>query len=321
MRTSADRWGIVATVKAPAADILNWAAYHIEAGAHRLFIYLDAPCPEARDLLARHPKIRIFDCDEAYWAQRRKGGKPEKHQVRQTMNATRAYRRQTKGLDWLIHMDVDEFLWSETDLGEVLGALPETAHCARAYPIEALAGGDGTAFKSHIAAGANQLSIAERVYPTYGEYLSGGFLSHSQGKLFVRPGLEQAQFRIHNIYTEQGENPGQAILNGVDLCHLHAADWDAWIAHYRYRLEKGAYRSELKPIRPRHQGGVTLHDLLSAIEEDPGTAGLKAFFEEVCADTPALRARLQAEGLLCLRDLQLEDKRQKQFPEFGQRLF
>jgi hypothetical protein len=311
-----DTWGIVATVKAPALDLLNWAAYHLDAGAHRIFIYLDAPCPEARDLLAQHPKIRVIDCDDAHWTQRRKAGKPSKHQVRQTLNATRTYRRQSRDLDWLIHMDVDEFLWSDTPLSQILARLPGTSRCARALPIEVLAGGDGTAFKGHIPSGPDRRRLAEALYPTFGAHLLGGFLSHVQGKLFVRPGLEQAQLRIHNVILPDGENPGQTILPDVDLCHLHAEDWDSWIHHFRYRLERGSYRSELKPALPRAQGGLTVHELLSAIEAEDGEQGLRTFFDEVCADTPDLRARLKQRGLLRIRDLRLSEKRTLHFPAF-----
>ncbi len=317
MGNSVVKWGIVSTIKAPGEDLLTWAAYHLDAGAHRLFIYLDAPCPEARDLLAQHAKIRVFDCDDASWAHRRKAGKPEKHQVRQTLNATRAYRRQSKDLAWLIHMDVDEFLWSETPLCETLGKLPETILCARVQPIEALAGGDGTAFKGLIPKGPESGTLTGRIYPTYGEHLLGGFLSHTQGKVFVRPGQENATLRIHNFYSGPQENPAQTVLSDVDLCHLHARDWDSWISHYRYRIQKGSYRSEMRPARPREMGGVTLHELLSLLETENGTAGLRVFFEEVCADTPALRARLEAEGYLRIRSLGLAQKLQKHFPDFG----
>jgi hypothetical protein len=311
----ADTWGIVATIKAPAEDLLAWAAYHLDAGAQRIFNYLDAPCPDAHDVLVRHPKIRVIDCDEGHWRKRRKAGKPQKHQVRQTLNATRAYRRQCKGLDWLIHIDVDEFLWSETPLSRILGDLPQTTKCARVFPIEVLAGGDSTAFKGHIESGPERRRISEALYPTYGTHLLGGFLSHVQGKLFVRPGLEEAQLRIHNLILPDGENPAQAILPGVDLCHLHARDWDSWITHYRYRLEKGSYRPELKPALPRTKGGLSVHELLSAIEAEDGEQGLRAFFEEVCADRPALRTRLKQRNLLRLRDLRLGEKRSAHFPD------
>lgn len=314
--TAKDRWGIVSTIKAPPEDILNFAAYHLEAGAHRLFIYLDAPCPKARALLKAHPKIRVFDCDDKSWQQRRKGGKPAAHQVRQSLNATRAYRRQSGDLMWLTHIDVDEFLWADSTISDILGALPETTICARSRPIEALADGD-TAFKGFIPNGPERGAIVGRLYPQYGDHLKGGFLSHVQGKLFVRTGLSDLNFRIHNVYQGKIENPGSQELPAVDLCHLHATDWKHWQSHYRYRLEKGSYRETLKPARPRDNGGLTMFELLNIIETEDGLNGLRSFFDEVCKDTPALRARLEREGLLRLRALHLTSTRRKHFPDFA----
>lgn len=315
MTKPADRWGIVSTIKAPGAQILNFAAYHLEAGAHRLFIYLDAPCPEVRHLLKAHPKIRVVDCDDPSWQQRRKGGKPAKHQQRQTLNATRAYRRQSDDLEWLTHIDVDEFLWADRSIAQILAELPQTTLNARARPIEALAGA-GSAFKGFIS-GSERKNIVGRVYPQYGEYLKGGFLSHVQGKIFVRTGLPDLSFRIHNIYQGKDENPGGQELPEVDLCHFHAHNWDQWLSQYRYRLKQGSYRAELEPAWSRETGGITKHELLSEIEASEGTSGLRAFFDEVCKDSPKLRRKLEAEGLLRLRDLRIEEARQKHFPKFG----
>ena len=36
-------WGSVAKILAPTLNVLGFAAYHLYAGAHRLFIYLDDP--------------------------------------------------------------------------------------------------------------------------------------------------------------------------------------------------------------------------------------------------------------------------------------
>lgn len=316
------KWGIVATIKAPAQDILDFAAYHLEAGAHRLFLYLDAPCPRARPLLKAHPKIRVFDCDDASWQRRRKGGKPAKHQVRQSLNATRAYRRQAADLDWLAHIDVDEFLWANSSIGTLLAALPQTTLAARARPIEALAG-DATAFKGHIPKGPERGTIVGRLYPRYGEHMRGGFLSHVQGKIFVRTGLPDISFRIHNFFQDAGkspedrlENPATTELPALELCHLHARDWPHWLAHYRFRLERGSYRADLSPARPRDKDGINLHELLSAIEAEEGEPGLRAFYDEVCGDSPALRQRLEQEGLLRIRMLNRAATRQKHFPSF-----
>lgn len=307
-------WALAATIKAPLRDILDFAAYHLDLGAHRLFLYLDDPDPATISALKPHPKIRVFACDAAYW--RRLGRKrPPKHQLRQTANATHAYARASDA-DWMIHIDVDEFLWPEEPLSDLLGRLDAATLCARVRPMEALAG-DPSLFKGFVPAGPSREAAVERLYPNFGRHVKGGFLSHLAGKLFVRTGLGPVTVKIHNVFRDDEMNPGQAELADVALCHCHARSWEDWIAAFRYRHEKGAYRAELAPNRPREAGGLTLHEVLGHIEADQGEAGLRAFFDEVCAASPDLCRRLETEGLLRRCDLRLDAKRRAQFPEFG----
>ena len=138
---SAPKWGVVATIKAPVRDILDFCAHHIDIGAHRLFIYLDDNNEEAYRILSDHPKVRPTLTDDAYW--KRLGMKRRaKHQSRQFENARHAYGR-AHDVDWLTHIDVDEFLWP---LGRPLNAqladLPSECLCTRIRPVEALAGAD-----------------------------------------------------------------------------------------------------------------------------------------------------------------------------------
>lgn len=292
-------WGIVATIKADTPAILRFVAYHLELGAHRIYVYLDAPNPDAQEALRNHPKTRVVRCDEGYW-RRHNGGRPDMHQPRQTFNATRAYRR-ANDVDWLIHMDVDEFLVPQSTIAGQLEAQPDSIQCARARPMELLAGGDPqqeAAFKTFIPAGRQREETVSALYPTFGQHLKGGFLSHIAGKLFVRTGIEGLKFRIHNAFLNGKTNPNHAEMPDLHLAHFHAADWDSWYAHFAYRLREGSYRADLGPARARDRGGITMHELFSMIHEDAGEAGLRAFFEEVCADTTALRKRLQDHGHL-----------------------
>lgn len=306
------RWGLVATIKAPLDEILGFAAHHLDLGAHRLFIFLDDADERARETLAAHPRIRVFACDAAHW--RRLGRKrPAKHQVRQSANATFAYERAGQ-VDWLIHMDVDEFLWPEGDgVTAQLAALADDTLCARVRPVEQLCG-DGTLFKAFIPPGPEREAIVARLYPRFGRYVKGGFLSHLAGKLFVRTGLGPLRIRIHNIFRGDEMNPGEVEMDHMALCHCHAGSWEQWVAAYRYRLEKGSYRADLAPARPREKGGLTLHEVLTAIEADSGEAGLRAFFDEIGAADADVRQRLRSAGLLRHCDLELARKRRKHFP-------
>lgn len=310
-----EKWGLVTTVKAPTSAMLDFAAHHIELGAHRLYIYLDEPDPAGFSLLKAHPKIRVFTCDAAHW-RKLSGNRPDKHQVRQTRNATHTYARPAE-VDWLAHIDVDEFLWPQRPVGALLSALPSDAKCARIRPIESLSG-NGIAFKAFIPAGPQREQIVQRLYPTFGRYVKGGFLSHLAGKLFVRTGLPDVTFRIHNIFQAGNSNPGEIPLDSIDLCHCHAATWDHFFAAYRFRLTQGSYRADLSPARAADDTGLTLHQLFTLIEQDQGADGLRRLYDELCADTPDRRRSLQTEGLLRLCDLDLAAKRRKHFPNFDE---
>ncbi|MEM6939813.1 MAG: glycosyltransferase family 2 protein [Pseudomonadota bacterium] len=280
------RWGICTTTHAPTRDILHFAAFHLEAGAHRIYLYLDAPNPDALAHLDAHPKIRAILCDDARW----RGRRPQKHQVRQSQNATHAYRRKQE-VGWLIHMDVDEFLIAQRPIAQILQDLPKDTALTRVRPMEGLAG-DGTAFKSFMPPGPERARLTRMLYPTFGAHLTAGFLSHVAGKIFVRTGLKDVRFQIHNAFQADAQLQGPSTTAGLDLAHCHAKSWEDWIAAFSFRLAKGAYRTPDK-------GCSQLHELLSHLHQSKGAAGLSAFFDEVVADTPALRARLTRHG--CLR--------------------
>ena len=285
------KWGIVSTIKAPLRDIATFAAHHLDLGAHRLLIYLDDANQDAVDRLSQHPRIHIELADEAHW---RRPRRPTKHQVRQTQNARHAYRHKADDLDWLAHIDVDEFLLPGNPLEDQLEALSAECTCARVRPIEALSS-EGvrdippgqTCFKAMARDRATRNAQTGAIYPTYGAQLNGGFLSHVAGKLFIRTGLDEVDVRIHNVIISGQQNPGQQEFEATELCHMHAPSLTDWLARFRYRLENGSYRPDLAPTRTRESGGLTMHELFTFILEHEGEAGLHAFYDEVCRATPA----------------------------------
>jgi hypothetical protein len=60
---------------------------------------------------------------------------------------------------------------------------------------------------------------------------------------------------------------------------------------------------------------MSLHDLLSLLHTDAGDAGLRQFYDEVVRDSPTMRARLDAHGLLRIVDLDLATIARKHFPD------
>ncbi|MEC7257247.1 MAG: glycosyltransferase family 2 protein, partial [Pseudomonadota bacterium] len=213
--------------------------------------------------------------------------------------------------------DTDEFLWPETSVAEALAALPDHARTARVRPAEALAPdtpdayAPATAFKAmHIDRAARDRSTV-RLYPDYAAHIDDGFLSHVAGKIFLRTGMEDIDFRIHNARQGDAQNPGPADLDGVALLHCHATGYADWRARFDYRHTHGAYRAELGRKGP---SGMTLHAFFAAILDSEGESGLRRFHDSLCKATPDHCAALQVEGLLRIHDLQLAQKRARHFP-------
>lgn len=314
MPKSDTTWGVVATIKASPRDTLTFAAHHLELGAHRIHIYLDAPDEVAFAHLKTHPKVRVTTCDDAYWT---KWGKdrPDMHQPRQSLNATRCYRRRPE-VDWLAHIDVDEFLWPKQPLDQILGSVPSDVVCLRARPQEQLAG-PGNWFKGFIPPGPERASVIKDVFPTYGSFVKGGFLSHVAGKVIVRTGLDKIGIRIHNAFQGGKTQVPSTDSPEVALLHCHAKDWTDWRRSLAFRRSKGAYRASLPPNKARDKGGLSMHELLATLEEKEGETGLRAFYDEMNATTPEGRQRLAERDLLFQYELDLDQKLGKHFPDFG----
>ncbi len=306
-------WGIVSTVRGPTDDILRFVAHHLDLGVDHMYLYLDEPNPDTLETLRSYPRIRIRNCDAAFW-QRRRRDRPDTHQVRQTYHASYTYRK--NHVDWLAHIDLDEFLWSEDAIEHVLRGIPADQNIARVRPIEAMAGGQDL-YKAHIPRGPEREALVQSLYPNYGAFVLGGFLSHVQGKLFVRTGLEKINFRIHNVFQNKELVKHSIELPQIDLCHRHAPDWDHWFAHWRFRLERGSYRPGMSPNAPRELGGLNMNELLTWIEAEHGLDGLRAFYDEMSGADPAVHARLAAQGLIKHRPLNLDAKVAKHFPGSG----
>lgn len=302
------RWGVVSTIKAPLPEIARFAAHHLDLGASEIHIHLDTPDPEAEGLLARNPKVHVIQCDDAYWAAQEKP-RMKGHEMRQVHNATRVLRACAGTLDLLAHIDVDEFLLPQAPLNHILAGMSRSAAYARIHPAEALAREDGPpqAFKlTHKGAGQRKI-VLQDVYPTFGLHLYGGFLSHSSGKVFARPGIPDTRLGIHTLRYAGEEASNVVTLSDVHLAHLHAPNWQHFLDHLPHRLTEGSYR---KRERKTEMGQG---ELLRFLAEEDGEAGLRALFDEVCADTPELRARLASRNMLIEADLDLDAKVQKYF--------
>ena len=305
------RWGVVSTIRAETRDIARFAAWHLDLGADAITIYLDDPQPGQRAALTR-PKVTIIETDATHWQHRRK--RPDTHQLRQAANASRDWRR--CDLDWLVHIDVDEYLLPPAPMTAILAALPDDCALAHFPPVEQLSDGKKGvgAFKKTAKAAGHPSRVLREIYPTFGPYLRGGFLSHLEGKFALRAGFsprpDQVRFGIHGAFLGGEPITNRVHLPDVPIGHAHAPDWASFLRHLDFRREHGSYRN-------RDGSGFKFAEVLDLLINSEGEDGLRHLFQEVAEATPDLLSRLAAHDMVLHYDLDLDGALARHYPELA----
>ncbi|QYK41483.1 MAG: glycosyltransferase family 2 protein [Paracoccaceae bacterium] len=289
-------WGLVATVKAPADQVLAFVAHHLSLGASQIWLHFDDPADPAADRAARLPRVTAIRCDDAYW-QGLIGRRPGKHQLRQSRNAERVYA--TAHLPWIAHIDVDEFLCPARPVAEVLAAVQRDRPLLRMAPWEALhdpALPDDIFTARHFRGpmrGPEMEALRRAAFGDHADLLAAGSLSHAVGKCFYRTGVPGLQPRIHTAVMNGEKMNGGAFSADIRLLHFHAQDPAAWHARLAFRRTRGAYSFNLP---------------LMAFLGTATEAEVAAFYDRTQVAHPAVLADLRAAGALFECDLHLRSK-------------
>lgn len=310
------RWATVSTIRAPLDAIARFAAWHLDLGAETIHVYLDRPDPATEAFFEPHAAVRLTICDAAWW--RDKPRAPLKsHRLRQAFNASHCYRRAT--VDWLAHLDVDEFLLPSRPLADMLAEVPADAACARVAPAEMLAQPDPwngpVHFKRTRRAAGHSRAVLEEVYPEIGAWLPEGFLSYTGAKVIARTGLDGIRFGIHTLWHQGRQVANAADLTGASVGHAHAPSWEVFERHLGFRLTEGSYQK-------KSPDSMELKDIVDMLLAEGGTPALRRFYDAVNSADPALVARLAAHDMLVTARLDLDDRVSRRFgplpePEAG----
>jgi hypothetical protein len=289
-------WSLVATVKAPEEKVLAFAAYHLSLGADHLWLYLDDPEQPVPALLASHPRVTVTLCDEAHWA--RVGKKrPPAHQNRQAQNARYAYREKVTS-DWIVHIDVDEFLLTPRPIAAILDDTPPETIVMKLEPFEAMHDPllPDDIFTSREFRGALRHEFWPRRRAALGPYrkvIRDGMLSHSVGKVIYRTRIPGLLPRLHTVMIDKVFVKTPDWHPEMKLLHFHAQDKPAWLAAVPFRMTKGAYQ-----FRPELQAFLA--------EATPDE--IDKFYRRTQILPVGLRDELVKDGRVILADLGLRAK-------------
>ena len=289
-------WSLVATVKAPEEKVLAFAAYHLSLGADHLWLFFDDPSQPIPGLLARHPRVTVTLCDDDHWL-RACNRRPPQHQNRQTQNARLTY-RELVTTDWIVHIDVDEFLLTPRPIAAILDDTPEDTIAMRLEPFEAMHDPllPDDIYTAREFRGALRHEYWPRRRAALGPYrkvIRDGMLSHSVGKTIYRTRVPGLLPRLHAVMVNKVMVAPPSWQPEIRLLHFHAQDKAAWLAAVPFRITKGAYQ-----FRPE----------LQAFLAEASPEEVDKFYRRTQILPFDLRDVLVTDGRLLIVDLGLREK-------------
>jgi hypothetical protein len=289
-------WGVVATMKAPEEKVLAFVAHHLALGADHLWLFFDDPSQPIPDLLARHPRVTVTPCDEGHWL-RACNRRPPQHQNRQTQNARLTY-RELVTTEWIVHIDVDEFLLTPRPIAAILDDTPADTIAMRLEPFEAmhdplLPDDIYTAREFRGALRHEHWPKRRAALGPYRKVIRDGILSHSVGKTMYRTRVPGLLPRLHAVMVDKVMVTPANWQPEIKLLHFHAQDKAAWLAAVPFRITRGAYQ-----FRP---------ELQALLAESPPEE-VDRFYRRTQILSVEVREDLVAVGRVILADLGLRQK-------------
>lgn len=289
-------WGVVSTVKATEEKVLAFVAHHLALGADQVWLYFDDPAQPIPALLVDHPRVTVTPCDEPHWIRVGKP-RPPQHQNRQTHNARYTYRDKVTS-DWIVHIDVDEFILTPRPVATILDDTPAETIAMKLEPFEAmhdplLPDDIYTAREFRGALRHEHWPRRRAALGPYRKVIRDGMLSHTVGKVIYRTRVPGLLPRLHAVMVNKEFVKTPDWQPEMKLLHFHAQDRADWLARLAFRMTKGAYQ-----FRP---------ELQAFLAESPPEE-IDRFYRRTQILPTDLRDELAAVGRVVLADLGLRQK-------------
>ncbi|HHJ16541.1 MAG TPA: hypothetical protein ENJ80_07575 [Gammaproteobacteria bacterium] len=293
-----DSISIVTTLRAPLHESMSFVHYHINKGISHLFLYFDDPDDPAIECLAHYDNVTCVQCDKHYWTANA-GTYPQFIEDRQIFNANHALAlARDRNLDWIIHIDSDELLYTNTSLEGLLSGVSKDIHVIRFTMREAVPSKlkyrnffmevhdfkvPPTPIQGQSLASKN---VRQALY--HGEYFRG----HTGSKSAVRLDSPVKSLHIH-FPIESVENLTVRQSNDIVLLHYDCCDFAAWQRKCVRRID-GTAAITRTFVRPNRQ--LQLKEFTEAYQE--GHKKMLELYKRMYFIPKKERATLEDLGLL-----------------------
>jgi len=214
-------WSTVTTAKENPDQLRAFVAWHLGAGAQNIVIFFDDPDDPSAQIFAHMPQVTTIRCTQNHWNSFNVP-RPSGIRKRQILNTKIAY--ETAQTDWLVHIDIDELIYPDTPVSQILHTTPQHHIALRLRPMERLfraqdLGQPYTEYFRHMD-GKDAPEWLPKIY-RHPEQMPHGFFGHTGGKIFVRTGIHGLTLYPHNMLINN--HPATiAEANAMHLLHLYS---------------------------------------------------------------------------------------------------
>lgn len=278
-------WGVALFAREPAVLVLTHLAWHLAAGAQEIHLYLDDPADPVQQVAAALPGVTVTLCDDRFWAATGKA-RPVWNNQRQDSAVSHAYRR--CGVDWLLHLDADEFLFQHRPLRAELAALP-AATDALVLPVRErayLRPDPQTLFEGVFRIPQTGAGRDHPLLMPNRDFAPGGLSGHALGKSLTRAGLAGVTIRPHFPHRAAEPQIVKSRAAGSVVLHFDGLTPRNWLFKF-LRYHQIMAQHPARPLGPHRLGQIAE---VAARKGDP--AAMLAFHDQIklCPD-PDLWAR------------------------------
>lgn len=245
-----NRTCIVSTIKATKREMLEFVSYHLNIGIDHIFLFFDNPKDKNFSLFLVNKQVTSIACTDEHW-QKLGFPKPDYIETRQKANANYAINlAQKKHIKWIMHIDIDELVYPEKPLKELLEYTPNDISYIWMRPYEAVPNNieHSSAFQEinlfkvysdskikHLIDMENKTHLKNILYQ--GQYFRG----HTGGKSLVNLaksenikclGIHRPVFRCKDVKSLE--------ISNLSLLHYDCATFKSWLKKWERRYDGSA---------------------------------------------------------------------------------
>jgi hypothetical protein len=231
---------VVAVALAPLRHIEMFANYYCKVGAAKVRVFYDGRLDGIPP-----SNCEVIECDKHFWGTI---GICRPASVEDRQRAIYNFAYTGAHSDWLLILDIDEFVFGQNDLLDLYRALGSEYDSVRFGSVEAVFGSADDIEEEYgsrlFRRPCNKYLAAilpHILYPGLGGVFIRGLLGHSRGKHAVRTGLHGILIDIHDSNCKgrpirELDASSDARKSSFYLAHFDAISYQQWCAKWNRRI-------------------------------------------------------------------------------------